>query len=212
MVRRENTGCPTGMGDKRQHGTISCNPVECKIATGTSEPPNKCIIPSISSTCCPDPLVVGVNIWMHPIGMAWLSHMCVMSYVSSICNQVKNYTNIQWPKTDMLVILEEFLWLLSADIQLFPEFTTVELVLKSRQDIRPSRGIVVQIMIFIHVTHTSLHSKKERDICLSPSTILVWVSVRYMTANCHQIWNCMTISVDIYIYMLMWNSNIELYI
>ena len=63
---------------------------------------------------------------MHPMGMAWLSHMWVMSHVSSICNQVKNYTNIQWPKTDMLVILEEFLWLFYANIQLFPEFSSMQ--------------------------------------------------------------------------------------
>ena len=100
---------------------------KCNIATGTSEPPpKKRIIPCITSTCCPDPLVVGVNIWMHPMGMAWLSHMWVMSHVSSICNQVKNYTNIQWPKTDLLVILEEFLWLFYANIQLFPEFSSMQ--------------------------------------------------------------------------------------
>lgn len=102
---------------------------------------------------------------------------------------------------------EEFLWLFYSDIQLFPEFTTVELVLKSTWDLRPSRGIVVQIMIFIHVTHLlTLQKRKISDIyiyniCLSPSAILVRISVRYMTANCHQIWNCMTISLYMYIYI-----------
>ena len=97
--------------------------------------------------------------------------LCHVSHVACLIqnSQVKVQTNIQWPKTDMLVILEEFQWLFYSDIQLFPEFTTVELVLNSMQDVRPSRDIVVQIMIFMHVTHLlTLQKKKDIFVCHHP--------------------------------------------